>query len=379
MVTGRRLRVGLDAHVVGRRKTGNETYIVGLGRALAARDDSAVTAFLDAGMPWPGDPSRPAPTVVGLRARHRTPRVALELPVRARNARLDVLHVQYVMPPVAGLPVAVAIHDLSFEDRPDLFTPGERWRLRATIRPSAKRADLVLALSSFTRDRIIAHYGLEPDRVVVVPAGIEPRDAARAPSEAAAQAAVARLGIDGPYVLHVGDLIPRKNIPRLVLAVARLRGAGLRDLRLVLAGQTGRDVTAIEAAVRDACPPGDRGWVHRPGYVDDATLDALYHGAVVVAQPSLYEGFGLPALEAMARGRVLVTSSTTAVPEVVGDAGLLADPEDVDALAVALTRAIEDDGERARLHAAGPVAAARFSWSSAADEAMAAYRIVTGR
>ena len=347
---------------------------MGLGRALAARSDVALTAFVDSGTAWPAGPSGSRPHVESLRARQRTPRLALELPIRARLGRLDILHVQYVMPPVAGLPVAVAIHDLSFEDRPDLFPVATRWRLQAAIRVSAQRAHVVLALSEFTRARILHHYGLDPARVMVVRAGIEPPDPPDPTTDGVARDHLKRLGLPDRFVLHVGDLIPRKNVPRLVEAVVRLRRDGAGDLGIVLAGQTGRDLYLVEAAIAGATGPREQPWAHRLGYVSAMTLDALYRVAEVVAQPSLYEGFGLPVLEAMARGAVVVTSTTTALGEVVGDAALLADPEDIDALTAVLGRAIGDEAERARLRQAGPQRATGFSWTHAADQTVAAYR-----
>lgn len=375
MVAGPTIRVGLDAHVVGRRKTGNETYVVGLGNALAAREDVEVTAFLDENMAWPDGrgrgPGHEAPEVVHLRSRGSHARLLLELPMRVRAARSQLLHVQYVAPPVAGVPTVVAVHDLSFEDRPELFSTRTRLRLHTTIRASARRAAAVLALSSFTRQRLLHHYDLDPSRVFVAYAAVDGRFTRR---DALPTRDLRELGLPARFVLHVGDLIPRKNVPRLVAAVAALRRDGIGDVGLVLAGQDGRDTSSVETAIASAAARGDGGWVHRLGYVDDATLMTLYDAATVVAFPSRYEGFGLPALEALARGAVLVTSATTALPEVVGDAAVTIDVEDTTALASGLARAIEDDGLRTRLRLAGPARAAGFSWAASAESTVEAYR-----
>jgi glycosyltransferase involved in cell wall biosynthesis len=383
MVTARPIRVTFDAHVVARRQTGNETYAIGLGRALARRPDIDLTVLVDRGTDWPIDPttSDPSPHTVALRARRPQVRVPLELPIRARRARADLLHVQYVAPPVVGARLAVAVHDLSFEDLPGLFPPGTRWRLRAMVRAAVARADVVLALSAFTRERILAVYDPDPDRVVVASAGVDARfrpadDAGRV----AARARLADLGLPARFVLHVGDLIPRKNVARLAEAVGRLRTAGQGDLGLVLVGQGGRDRPAILAAAAKADPRSDQAsWVREVGYVDGGRLTDLYAAADAVAYPSLYEGFGLPAVEAMASGAILVASDRGAVAEVVADAALTTDVTDPVALAAALDRALTDDGLRACLRVAGPQRAATFDWASAATATVAGYRVALSR
>jgi glycosyltransferase involved in cell wall biosynthesis len=383
MVAGPVMRIGLDAHVIGRRKTGNETYVSGLGNALAARDDVELTVFIDKGTAWPvaagdpGDRRGPAgtgsrPHVRTLRSRGRVGRLLLDLPIRARQARSQLLHVQYVAPLIAGVPTVVAVHDLSFEDRPELFSAPTRLRLRTTIRASTRRAAAVIALSAFTRDRLLHHYDLDPGRVFVAHAAVDGRFARL--DDGSPHPVAPPLDLPERFVLHVGDLIPRKNVPRLIEAMAALRRDGIGDVGLILAGQDGRDSPHVEAAIASAAGRGDDGWVRRLGFVDDRTLHALYRAATVVAYPSRYEGFGLPALEALAAGAILVTSSTTALPEVVGDAAVLVDPDDTASLTAGLAQAIDDDALRARLAEAGPRRAAAFSWAASAEATVAAYR-----
>lgn len=368
--TTRRLRIALDAHTIGRQQTGNERYVIELGNALAAREDVEVLAYLDEGRQWPSaDGFRPH--VRHLRFRQPQLRIPIELPLRARRDQVDLLQVTYVAPPVAGVPIVTVVHDLSFEDMPGVLPLRTRLRLQAMVRMAVGRSAAVLTGSRFTRRRLIEVYGLDPARVHAVPYGVAGR---WHPLEAEEiRRRLSGFALPDRFVLFVGAAQPRKNLNRLIEAIAMLRADGFTDLSLVVAGPAVRSVRP-----RPTSGMADAGWVRRLGYVDDETLRALYGAATAVAYVSLYEGFGLPLLEALACGAIVVASSSTAVPEVAGEAAVLVDPTDTAAIRDGLAAALSDEALRARLRLLGPDQAARFTWSACAAGTIEVYRQVLG-
>lgn len=366
------ISVALDAHVVGRQKGGNETYALALAGGLAARPDIELFAYVDGRAVWPGD--RPQGLHLRSLASHGPAvRIPVELPIRAALDRADLLHVQYVAPPIIRTPVVTAVHDVSFEDVPESFPVMTRIRLRTLVRFAIRQSAAIVTPSEFSRSRILHYYGVDPSRVFVTPLAL-PR-ALSLPDREAARGRTARLGLPDSFVLFVGQLSPRKNVARLVAATAEARARGA-EVGLVLAGAPGREPEEVHAAIAAA---GAEAWTQNLGYVDAPLLAALYATARVIAYPSLYEGFGLPVLEGMAAGVPVVASSTAAIPEVAGDAALLVDPTDVAALADAIVEAACNEATRARLSAAGPLRAARFTATDLAQSTVSAYRYALGR
>jgi glycosyltransferase involved in cell wall biosynthesis len=285
-------------------------------------------------------------------------------PLPKRLATADVIHATNpaAVPPAAvGQGLVVTVHDLAFDRFPQAFPPAWRTLYRTGARAAVRRADVLVVPSQATRNDLIER-GADPERIRVTPLASSLPDAGLEPQEVAA-----RHGIDGPFVLCPGTLEPRKNQVRLIRAYRQ----AARELphALVLAGPDGWLMEELDAEIARS----GSGTIVRTGRLDADELDALYRAAHVVAYPSLYEGFGLAIVEAMARGVPVVTSTTPACAEVAGDAALLVDPFDVGGLADALARVVSDEALRADLIARGLERASTFSWAATARATLDAY------
>lgn len=301
-------------------------------------------------------------------------RLGVPLHIERWTGPVDLLHApDFTLPPVKpGTRTLLTVHDLSFIRAPDAAPPRLRAYLGRVVPRSVEQADHVLADSEATRQDLIDLYGTPDEKVSVVYSGV---DARFGPVEdaGAIRAVRAAYGIgDGPFIFSVGTVQPRKNYARLAEALHRLDRP---DLSLVIAGGEGWLEDDLYARI-DALGLGER--VRFIGFAADDDLPALYSAACVFAFPSLYEGFGLPPLEAMACGTPVVASNVSSVPEVVGEAGLLVDPLDVDALADALARALDDEALRADLIEKGRERAAEFTWERAALALRGRYAALLG-
>lgn len=281
-----------------------------------------------------------------------------------RREPLDVLFVPaHVIPwPNTGCtPSVFTTHDLGYMHYPDKHPIFERLYLGWSTRHSVSAARRVIAVSKATAHDLTALLGVPPEKIRVVYSGIdESLRPVRDPSRIADLRQ--RLGIPGPYILHVGSVQPRKNLIRLVEAFARVADS-ITGLSLVLAGRLGWGYRSLLARIRQLRLEKR---VLLPGYVPDEDITTLYSGALVYAFPSLYEGFGFPALEAMACGTPVVCANTSSLPELVGDAALTFAPTDVEALAAALRRLLTEEGLRRTLIERGFERVKRFTWDACA-------------
>ncbi|MBC8162183.1 MAG: glycosyltransferase family 4 protein [Roseiflexaceae bacterium] len=372
------MHIGIDAsRLATATRTGTEHYTFELLAALAVRDRVNRYTLYCNQMPTALPPLgrnfelRPIP----LRRLWTHARLSAEIIARPPDVLFVPAHVIPLGTPLArARRTVVTIHDMGYMHFPESHTRAQRLYLRLSTAWSARVASMVIAISKTTRDDLIRYARVPPAKIHVIYHGVAPRFQADPPAEVVA-ATQARYRIAGPYFLFVGTVQPRKNLERVIEAFARFKpqsSAASPQPMLVIAGKKGWLTEAIE---RRAAEIGVAGQVRFIGYLPDADVPPLLRGALGFVFPSLYEGFGMPVLEAMACGAPVITSTTSSLPEVAGNAALLVDPRDVGAIAAAIGRLAGDATLRAELRQRGVARAADFSWDSCAQQTL---RVLVG-
>jgi glycosyltransferase involved in cell wall biosynthesis len=359
----RRLRVGIDGRAFSSPAAGVRRYVTELGSALLALGDAVdVVALggscevLPQGIGFVDEPWHP-PTNLGW--------TIAGLPRAAARAGVDLIHAPaYTAPLWGAVPTVLTIHDVSYERHPEWYPYRRDWLRRAFYRSSAHAAAHILTDSEFSRREIGAAYGIPLERVTVAHPGVS---AAFAPVSSPSLPG----GVTTPFLLHVGDLHERRNLPVAIDALAGARPR-LGSLLLVLAGVDRGVGARLDEQAASANVP-----LLRLGAVDDAQLRSLYQAAAALVYPSRYEGFGLPVLEAMASGTPVLASRAASIPEVLGETGILLDPDDPAAWADAIVAVMTDPGQQARMRAAGVARASEFTWARTARITLDVYRRVT--
>ncbi|MCZ7569698.1 MAG: glycosyltransferase family 4 protein [Ardenticatenaceae bacterium] len=295
------------------------------------------------------------------------------LPFALHAYRPAVCHFTNLMAPLwAPCPMVVTIHDLTLKLMPHYHPVRRRTVMGPLLAPSARQAARIIAVSETSKRDIVAFLGVADEKISVIYEAAGPAFRPRPAAEVAQ--VLGRLSLDQPYILYVGTIEPRKNLVRLVRAFAHLRAEG-RCERLVLAGALGWDYAPLFAEI-ERLGLGDA--VIHLGFVPQDELVVLYNGAAVFVFPSLYEGFGLPPLEAMACGTPVITSTTSACAELATDAALLVDPTDELAIAEALRQVLTDSDLAADLRQRGLARVAAFSWEQTAEQTLAVYEAAAG-
>jgi glycosyltransferase involved in cell wall biosynthesis len=376
---GRTIHIGVNAHLLslteGYRSAGITWYIYNLlGHLPAVEPRTRYTVFLSEKR------FSTAPRLQVQRSRLPTVRPPVRIlweqglqPRALRSAKVDLLHgPAFVGPLLSSVPFVVTVHDLSFLLYPEGFRRPNRLYLTAFTRWSVQRARRVIAVSDSTKRDVVRLFGISPDKVDVVHNGVDPCFQPLPASETTAFKA--KQGLPERFLLFVGTLEPRKNVIRLIESYAQLPAD---RPPLILVGGKGWLYDEIFARVESL---GLKDSVRFAGFVSPEDLPKWYNAATLFVYPSLYEGFGLPPLEAMACGAPVITSTASSLPEVVGRAGLSVDPTDTEALTDAMNQVLEDHELRDEMRAKGLMQARGFSWQETARQTAAGYRraLLTG-
>ena len=373
------MRIGVDAQVLGGHESGVELWIRHVLRTLSEidGDHEYVVYTHEEAMPIEHREGWSVEFRVG-RTRSRLGRILWEqlcLPELLRRDGIDVLHAPaYVMPLRARVPTVLTVHDVIALKFPRLASRANALHYRLMLPRSLTRAAVVVASSETTKRDILDIVPMPAEKIRVVHPGIDPVYL-RPPTPAQLDAARGRYRLPDRFILFVGNLEPKKNLPTLFRAVALMRAQGRWGSTLVVVGAKSWKRGAALAGLEQLDAGRD---VRFLGYVPREQMPSIYALADLFVFPSLYEGFGFPPLEAMACGTPVVCSDTPAVAEVAGDAGALVPASDAPALADAIALAIADETQRATLIARGRERATRFAWANAAREVLAAYAAAGG-
>lgn len=364
--------IGIDAsRATLAHRTGTEQYAYHLIQALGALASAdfrlrLYTHQAPQGESWPDTPfveTRLIPL----------PRLWTHLRLAAEISRHPphLLFVPaHVLPLFCPVPSVVTVHDLAYRFYPETYTASQRWYLDWSTRRHTQVADHLIADSAATRTDLVEQYQAKATQISVVHLGRDPN----LQPVSNPQPVLAKYNLQPPYLLYIGTLQPRKNLERVLLAFSNI--AANYPVHLVLAGSKGWLYDTIFARV-EALGLGDR--VHFPGYIAEADKAALISGATVYLYPSLYEGFGLPLLEAMACGTPILSSNLSSMPEIAGDAAWLVDPHNSEAIATGLRRLLTDTALRDRLTARGLERVQAFSWGQAAEQVLSILATVAER
>jgi glycosyltransferase involved in cell wall biosynthesis len=368
------MTIYIDVSSAVHAKAGIGRYAGSLAQALVAREPGRFALFYNRtgdSLPPEGLEAIPARTV---RAGYKPWRMAVWMGQLAGVGfnRLvpgaELFHAtEHLLPPLRGVPTVLTVHDMIFKLFPQHQKRLNYWYLNATMPLYCRRASAIVTVSESSKRDIVAHYGLDPARVSVIHEAAAPEFVPSAPD--AVDAVRSRYGLPGQYLIHVGTIEPRKNLTRLVEALQRLRVSG-QTIPLVVVGGKGWLYDEFFQRLEES---GLDDSVVFPGYVPSVDLPSIYSAATVAVVPSVYEGFGLPVLEAMACGTPVVSSEASSLPEIGGSAACYFDPYDVAAMADVIGEVWGDATLRAEMREQGLVQAAKFSWERAAEETQALY------
>lgn len=363
------MRIGIDARALTGRYTGDRTYWLNLIRALVAHGEDEYVLYSRLPVPDDALPHSPRVSFRAVPASNDRLWTFLTFPRALKRDGIDLAHTQYTTPLSVPCPIVTTVHDISFRLYPEWFQRKHRLLLNLSVPSAMRRACRVITDSESSRRDILRIYKLPPEKVNAIPLAAAP-EYAPVPQETAREAVNQRFGFSGPYVLSVGVLQPRKNLPLLLEAFACARCRGRLSHQLVIAGKRG---WGCEDLSRQAARLNIADSLRFTDYVADADLPTLYSACDMTAYPSLYEGFGLPPLEAMACGAPTLVSDAPAMPEVAGDGAWILPVMDSGAWSDAIECLAQNPSARKDWGSRAIRRAAQFSWQRTAAATRAVY------
>ncbi len=366
------MKFAIDAHHIGLRKTGTETYVYNLVRHLALLEPNGerYLVYLNPRQSVKGVESNPAFETRTIPTAIPHLRFAVFYPVESWRTSFDVFHSQFSVPPLLRSRSVLTVYDLAYERFPECFSPKMRRQMQIFVKWSCHRADHIITISESSKRDLVEIYRLDPKRVTVTYPGpgedYKPMDV-----EQAKRHLQEAYGIEAPFILFVGNLEPRKNLARLLEAFGQLKRNDRISCKLVIVGQKIWLADKIFETVRTHSLEQQ---VLLTGYVPSADLPAFYNAASLLIYPSLFEGFGLPVVEAMACGTPVITSFGSSLEEIASGAAVLIDPYSISSIVAAIEKVINSADVQRDLREAGLARAARFSFRRMAEQTRSVYQ-----
>jgi glycosyltransferase involved in cell wall biosynthesis len=365
------MRIAIDAHHIGNQRAGTETYVYNLVRNLALLEPNGerYALYLNPRKSVCGVDSNGLFETRNIPSTITPIRYGLFYPAQSWRKRFDVFHAQHSLPPFLRCRAVLTVHDLCYERFPEFFQPRVRRQMKLLVPWSCKRADHIITVSESSKRDLVEIYRLDPTKITVTHEAAGDNFSPAAP-ERAAERLREGYGVQPPFLLYVGNLDPRKNLARLLRAFAQLRQNGRIQAKLVIVGQKSWLHDAVFQAIRQHSLGEE---VILTGYVPAADLPLFYSAASVMVYPSIYEGFGLPVVEAMACGTPVITSRGSSLEEIASDAAILIDPYSIAEIAGAIEKVVNDSCLQKRMRALGLRRAAQFSYQRMAEATRSVY------
>ncbi len=361
------MNIGIDGHMLGDHSGGNESYYSNVLRSMRVDPSDKVYLFVKPDVDVCEYEKKFY--IVRFNSNSSFKRNFIELNKLCKKYQIDVLHTQYFIPFILSCKVVCTIHDICFEHYKDIFTKREYIRQKILIPYAARKSKFIFTVSNHAKNDIIEHYKVEPEKVIVTYNAVNELFCKLDEKTLDITELKKRFNIsDGPYLLTVGNLQPRKNLPRLIEAFNGWKRETNEDAQLVIVGKKAWMYSDILSSV--STEPED---IILTDYVSNDDLVRLYNGARAFIYPSYFEGFGIPPLEAMACGTPIAVANTTSLPEVVGNAGIYFDPFNVGEIKQAINRLMKDDKLREELIKKGFKQKLVFKWENSAETIIRTY------